>query len=69
MTGGGADARALAGKIADAWIAFARTGDPNHKGLPAWSKFDAATCPTMIFDNVCALKNNPDTDERKTILG
>src|SRR3546814_1884822 len=34
MTGGGASALALEAIIADAWIAFARSGDPNHPGMP-----------------------------------
>jgi para-nitrobenzyl esterase len=67
MTGGGAGPKALAGKIADAWINFARTGDPNHAGLPKWAPFSAATCPTMVFDNVCALKNDPDRSLREVL--
>ena len=67
MTGGGADARALAGRMADAWLAFARTGDPNHKGLPKWPAFTAAQCPTMVFDNTCALANGPDAEERRVL--
>lgn len=67
MTGGGPEARELAGRIADAWINFARKGDPNHAGLPKWPKFDAETCPTMIFDTVSVMKNNPDGVERKAI--
>ncbi len=32
-TGGTAEARVLSAKLSDAWIAFARTGNPNHPGL------------------------------------
>ncbi|MEO8483722.1 MAG: carboxylesterase/lipase family protein [Acidobacteriota bacterium] len=67
MTGGGADARALASRIADAWIAFARTGKPAHAGLPAWPAFSPAVGQTMVFDTVCAVKNNPDKDERDAL--
>jgi para-nitrobenzyl esterase len=59
-TGGTAEARALAGKMADAWIAFARTGNPNHKGLPAWPKFDAKRGALMLFDNTPAVLDDPD---------
>ncbi len=67
MTGGGPDALELGGKMADAWVAFARTGEPNHKGLPKWTPFAEALCPTMVFDNTCEVKNNPDTEERKVL--
>ncbi len=60
MTGGGESARALAAKVSEAWIQFARTGNPNHKGLPNWEPLTAATNATMIFDNTCELRNNFD---------
>ena len=34
MTGSGADRYPLQEKMSGAWAAFARTGNPNHKGLP-----------------------------------
>src|SRR5262245_35867436 len=49
MTGGGAEARALAGRMADAWIAFARNGNPNHPWLPQWPAFSPDACQTMVF--------------------
>jgi para-nitrobenzyl esterase len=67
MTGGGAEARELAGRISDAWINFARKGDPNHAGLPKWPSFTAANCPTMIFDKKCEMQENPDTTERRAV--
>jgi para-nitrobenzyl esterase len=68
MTGGGADARALAAKMSEAWIAFARTGNPNHKGLPKWPTFTADKGATMIFDNKCEVQNNPDGEPRSTVV-
>jgi para-nitrobenzyl esterase len=67
MTGGGADAHALAAKVSDAWIHFARTGDPSHPGIPKWTQFSPETVPTMIFDNKTELVNNPDGGEQKSI--
>ena len=64
-TGGTAEARELASRISDAWIAFARTGDPNHGGLPHWPAFTAAQVPTMCFDKKCEVKNDHDRDLRK----
>lgn len=65
MTGGGARAQALATRMSRAWIQFARTGDPNHPGIPKWPAWDPATGPTMIFDDTCVVKNDPDRAERE----
>jgi para-nitrobenzyl esterase len=62
-TGGGPAARALAAKVSDAWVRFARTGNPNHGGLANWPAFTAAHGATMIFDNNCAAVNHPDRAE------
>jgi len=68
MTGGGADARALADRMSEAWIQFARTGNPDNPNIPHWSEFSPATIPTMIFDNTIELKNDPDGGERNSIV-
>ena len=62
MTGGGKDAHALADKMSRAWIAFARTGNPNHKGLPTWPQFNAANGSTMLFDDACQVKTHHDKE-------
>jgi para-nitrobenzyl esterase len=67
MTGDGPAARTLAGQVSEAWLHFARTGNPNHSGIPAWPAFSAEKCPTMIFDAPCEMKLNPDTAERNAI--
>jgi para-nitrobenzyl esterase len=50
---------ALAATMSDAWIAFARSGDPNHAGLPKWPSYASADRATMIFDDECRLENDP----------
>ena len=62
MTGGGKEAYALADKMSSAWINFARTGNPNVKKLPTWPAYTQQNGATMIFDNKCEVKNNPDKD-------
>jgi para-nitrobenzyl esterase len=68
MTGGGSEARALGAKISDAWIAFARSGNPNHSGIPHWPQFSAQNVPTMIFDSTVSLVNDPDGEEQRSII-
>lgn len=63
MTGGGPRAHALEAVIADAWIAFARTGDPNHAGMPAWRPYGAASPATMVFDDRPRLALDLDREE------
>jgi para-nitrobenzyl esterase len=67
MTGGGPDARELGAKVSEAWIHFARTGKPDHPGIPTWTEFSPATVPTMIFDTKTELVLNPDGREQKSI--
>jgi para-nitrobenzyl esterase len=67
MTGGGASARALAGLMSDAWLHFARTGDPNHPNLPRWEPVSAQSLPTMIFDNESKCVINPDAQEQAAV--
>ncbi|MDE6332155.1 MAG: carboxylesterase family protein, partial [Muribaculaceae bacterium] len=60
MTGGGAAAETLAGRMSDAWLAFARTGNPNTPSLPEWPEYDGKTRATMFFDNECRVRNGHD---------
>jgi para-nitrobenzyl esterase len=63
MTGGDARARALSGRMADAWIQFARTGNPDHPGMAHWAPFARGTAPSMIFDDETRLALDPDGAE------
>lgn len=65
--GTGADRQALATKVSSAWVAFARTGSPNCKELPAWAAYDGKTAATMILDNECKLVNDPHGAEQRLL--
>ena len=64
ITGGGADAMALADKVSDSWIAFARTGDPNQPKLPHWPAFNATERPTMVINNQSKVVSDPIREQR-----
>jgi para-nitrobenzyl esterase len=59
-----ADAHALAAKVSAAWVAFARTGDPNIAQLPKWPAYSAETRDTMLFDNESRVVQDPDKGPR-----
>ena len=66
--GAGADRYALADKMSNAWVAFARSGNPNHKGLPAWAPFNAEQRATMIFNTPeSKVVNDPSGEERRAL--
>jgi para-nitrobenzyl esterase len=64
ITGGGPEAMALADKVSDAWIAFARTGNPNTPKLPHWPAYDAKDRATMVINNVSKVVNDPLHEQR-----
>lgn len=64
-TGTGADARAASKALQDAFVAFAKTGDPNHAGLPRWPRYTLDTRATMVFDARSRVENDPRRWERE----
>jgi para-nitrobenzyl esterase len=40
------------------WVNFATTGDPNGKGLPAWTTYDQKAEPYMDFGDSVVLRNH-----------
>lgn len=59
-----AETRAMTEAMAETWLAFARTGNPNHSGLPAWPTYDMANRPVMEFEVPPRLVNDPYPTER-----
>jgi para-nitrobenzyl esterase len=63
--GRGEDALRLSGLVSDAFIAFARTGDPNVRGLPRWPVYALARRTTMVFDTTSRVADDPRAHERR----
>jgi para-nitrobenzyl esterase len=53
--------RAMSGAL----VALARTGDPNHDGLPSWPAYTTSNRPTMVFDVESHLDDDPMAAERR----
>jgi para-nitrobenzyl esterase len=58
------EAYALAEKVSAAWVAFARTGDPNTPGVPRWPAYSAGSRDTMLFNNTLRVEQDPDRGPR-----
>ena len=57
----------LARKMSRALVAFARTGNPNHSGIPRWPAYSAANPANMIFDEKVEVRSDPDREARRLI--
>lgn len=55
----------LAHTMHRAWIAFARTGDPNHPDMPHWNPYGKDTRTTMRFDSVVTALDDLAGDSRR----
>ena len=64
-TGSGSDAQQVADVMSEAFIAFARTGNPNHARLPQWRPYDLKDRSTMVFDAQSKSVNDPRGEERR----
>ncbi|MGB9153658.1 MAG: carboxylesterase family protein, partial [Alphaproteobacteria bacterium] len=53
-------ALALSKQMSTAWVSFARTGNPNHSGLPHWPSYTQEAPAAMYFDSPCAARSNPE---------
>jgi para-nitrobenzyl esterase len=52
----------MADRVSQAWINFARAGNPNHKGLPTWPAYTRTGGAAMIFDNTCDVRSHHDRE-------
>ena len=64
MVGSGPEPAALAEQMSAAWIAFARTGNPNTAAIPPWPAFSAGERATMVFGAKSRVANDFRGEER-----
>ena len=63
-TGSSPAAQRIADRMSAAWVAFARTGNPGHRGIPQWPAFDGTRRATMVFGDEAKVVNDPGGEER-----
>jgi para-nitrobenzyl esterase len=59
LAAGGKDPESVSARMQEAWLAFARTGDPGTAGIPAWPCYDGARRQTMRIDQRFELLEAP----------
>jgi para-nitrobenzyl esterase len=64
LVGDSPQVAALSGRVMDAWIAFARTGNPSHEGLPHWPAYEPSRRATMILGPAVEVVDAPNEAER-----
>jgi para-nitrobenzyl esterase len=69
LLGPGPAPQKLADQMSAAWIAFAKTGNPNNPAIPDWPAYDKANRATMLFDVSSRVVDDPYPDVRKALQG
>ena len=61
----GPGAQQVSDMMSDAFIALARSGDPNHWGLPRWDRYELPRRQTMLFDVQPRMADDPRGEQRQ----
>ncbi|MGH6957756.1 MAG: carboxylesterase/lipase family protein, partial [Caulobacteraceae bacterium] len=67
--GRGEEPQVLAEQMSEAWLAFARNGNPATPALPDWPAYDAARRATMVFNLQSEVVDDPYAGVRKVLQG
>jgi para-nitrobenzyl esterase len=62
--GQGPEAQQMADAMSRAFVAFARTGRPDHAGIPKWLPYGTARRETLVFDVPSRMADDPQASER-----
>lgn len=50
FVGTGPEPARMSAQMHPAWVAFAKSGNPQHAGIPTWPEYDSDRRATMVFD-------------------
>jgi para-nitrobenzyl esterase len=65
IVGTGPESVAMSNTMSDAFVNFARTGNPNGGALPKWEPYTLPRRQTMVFDNTSRMEDDPRGAERE----
>lgn len=65
ITGTGEDARKVSTILQRAFAALARSGSPDHDGIPAWRPYTLSARETLVIDLPPRMENDPRGAERR----
>jgi para-nitrobenzyl esterase len=68
QVGPGPEPEVMAKQISAAWLAFARSGDPNTPVLPKWPAYEAQKRSTMVFNLKSRVVEDPYAATRKVVV-
>jgi para-nitrobenzyl esterase len=60
--------KTLETQAATAWASMARTGNPNHKGMPNWPAYTSEKKAVFLFNAPCTVAIDPGAALRKLML-
>ena len=60
----GPHAAEVSDAMSAAWVAFIRTGDPNHRGIGTWPAYSPDKRTTMLFGDECRTEDDPAASDR-----
>ncbi len=61
--------QSLAEQMSEAWLAFARTGDPSTPALPDWPAYETSRRATMVFNHQSRIVEDPYAAVRRALHG
>lgn len=65
--GPGPEPQVMARQMSAAWLAFARTGDPNTAVLPKWPAYEPGKRATMMFNQTSRVVEDPFPATRRAV--
>ncbi len=68
FVGPGEAPQVIADQMHAAWIAFAKTGNPNTPGLPDWPPYDRTGRATMMFNLESRIEHDPWSGVRRLLV-